>query len=144
MIFNACNFCFSKFFSIANTCNLWKYFIFSIIYLQNLFHLKLANHGILYYLRSVDPSKIFFSIDCVNICFPESIVFANIYLFSIFFPMDFKRYAAADMKIYQYLCLHIKIIFQKFRIVTLFTIWDIHTRDIWNVGLQTYWKNRIC
>ena len=38
-------------------------------------------------------------------------------------------YTNADMKIYQYLLLHIKIICRRFRIITLFAFWDIRTRD---------------
>ena len=37
------------------------------------------------------------------------------------------------MKIYQYICLHMKIKGETFLISTLFTFWDISTRDIWNV-----------
>ena len=47
------------------------------------------------------------------------------------------------MKINQYLGLHIKIICQKFRIITLFTLWDIRTRDVKDVCLQTHRNSRI-
>ena len=36
--------------------------------------------------------KKLFSIDWVNIYFSQSVVSANIYLFSIFFPIDFEKY----------------------------------------------------
>ena len=36
----------------------------------------------------------------------------------------------ADMKIYQYLCLHIKIICQRFRIITLFFIFEMYALEI--------------
>ena len=48
------------------------------------------------------------------------------------------------MKIYCYLRLHLKIICQRFHIIAPFNFWDISTRDIWNVCLQTYRNNRIC
>ena len=48
------------------------------------------------------------------------------------------------MKIYQYLRLHMKMISRRFYIITLFTFWDIRTRGIWNVCLQTCRNNRIC
>ena len=53
------------------------------------------------------------------------------------------KYTNADMKIYQHLSLHIKILCRWFCIVTLFTLWDTHTRDIWNVCLQTYRDNTL-
>ena len=37
-----------------------------------------------------------------------------------------------------------KMICQRFHIITLFAFWDILTWDIWNVCLQTYRNNRIC
>ena len=46
--------------------------------------------------------------------------------------------------IYIYLCLHMKIIYRIFCIITTFTFWVIRTQDIWNVCLQTYRNNRIC
>ena len=42
------------------------------------------------------------------------------------------------MKIYQYLHLHIKLICQRFRIVTRFTFSDKRIRDVKDVCLQTY------
>ena len=45
------------------------------------------------------------------------------------------RYTNADLKTYLCLCLRIKIIYQRFRIVAAF--WVMHTRDICNVSLQT-------
>ena len=54
------------------------------------------------------------------------------------------RYTNADMKIYQYLRYHIKIISRRFRIITPFTFWVIRIRDKWNVCLQIYRNNRIC
>ena len=48
------------------------------------------------------------------------------------------------MKFYWYLRLHIKIICRRFHITRPFSFWDIRTRDIWNVCLQTYKNNRIC
>ena len=46
-------------------------------------------------------------------------------------------YTNADLQIYRYLCLHIKIICRRFRIVTAFSFWVMRTRDIRNVCLQT-------
>ena len=48
------------------------------------------------------------------------------------------------MKIYQYLCLHIKMICRRFRFITLISFSDIRTRGICNVCLQKYRNNRIC
>ena len=56
----------------------------------------------------------------------------------------FKRCTNADMKIYQYIRLNIKMICRRFRIIALFSFWDIRTRDIWNTYLQTYRNNRTC
>ena len=50
------------------------------------------------------------------------------HLKSSFHSQDIWRYTNADMKIYQYLCLHIKIIYQRFHITTLLTFSDIHTK----------------
>ena len=36
------------------------------------------------------------------------------------------------------------LIWRRFRIIALFSFWDIRTRDIWNACLQTYRNNRIC
>ena len=41
--------------------------------------------------------KMLFSIVCVNIYFSQSIVFANIYLFSIFFSIDFARWKSMGL-----------------------------------------------
>ena len=54
------------------------------------------------------------------------------------------RYFKAGMKIYRYLCLHIKIICRRFRIISPFTFRDIRTREIWTVSFQIYGNNRIC
>ena len=42
------------------------------------------------------------------------------------------------------MCLHIKIICWRFRLITAFTFWVMRTRDIWNVCLKTYRNYRIC
>ena len=53
--------------------------------------LKLTSHGRYIKLFVVSGSiKKLFSVDCVKIYHFQSIVFANIYLFSIFFSLDFK------------------------------------------------------
>ena len=41
-----------------------------------------------------------------------------------------QRYTNADLKICQYLRLHMKIIYWNFYIQTPFTFWDIHTLDM--------------
>ena len=56
----------------------------------------------------------------------------------------FQGYTNADMKIYWYLCLHMKIICRRFHIMASFTFWHIRTRDKWNVCLQTSRNNIIC
>ena len=62
------------------------------------------------------------------------------------FPQNLENWRCtnADLKIYRYLCLSLKIILRKFRIKTAFTFWVMRTQDIWNVCLQTYRDNRIC
>ena len=42
----------------------------------------------------------------------------------------FLRYSNEDMKIYQYLRLHIKIIYRRFLIITRPTFLDIYIRDL--------------
>ena len=60
-----------------------------------------------------------------------------------YFNVPLLKYANADLKIYRYLCLHIKIICRRFCIITAFNFWVMRTRDIWNVCLQTYKNNRM-
>ena len=48
------------------------------------------------------------------------------------------------MKFCSYLRFHIKMICRRFRIIRPFTFWDIRTRDMWNVLLQTNRNNRTC
>ena len=55
-----------------------------------------------------------------------------------------KVYTNAEMKIYQYLCILMKRICSKFHIETPFTFWDMRTRNMWKVCLQTFRNNRIC
>ena len=43
----------------------------------------------------------------------------------------------ADLKSYRCLCLHIKIICWKFRVLTAFTFWVMCTWNIWNVCWHT-------
>ena len=50
----------------------------------------------------------------------------------------------ADLKICQYLRLHMIIIYWRFYIKTPFTFWDIRRWDMWKVCLQTLRNNRIC
>ena len=47
------------------------------------------------------------------------------------------------MKIFRCLCLHMKILCRRFRIITGFTFWVMRTRDIWNVCLDSCRNNRI-
>ena len=54
-----------------------------------------------------------------------------------------KRYSNADLKICQYLSLHMKIICRRFHIKTPFTFWDMRTWDMWKVCLQTFKTDRI-
>ena len=54
-----------------------------------------------------------------------------------------QRYTNADPKIYRYLCLHIKLISWRFRIIEAVTFWVMRTRDIRNVSLQTCGNNKI-
>ena len=61
---------------------------------------------------------------------------------SLCHSLNFIKGTNADMKIYQHLRLHIKILYWRFRIMMLFTFWNIRTRGIWNVCLQTYRNNR--
>ena len=50
----------------------------------------------------------------------------------------------ADLKICQYLCLHMKIMCWRFNIKAPFIFWDMRTWDTWNVCLRTFRNNRIC
>ena len=50
----------------------------------------------------------------------------------------------ADLKICQYLLLHIKIICWRIHINTLFTFWDMHRWDMWKVCLKTFRNKLIC
>ena len=59
-------------------------------------------------------------------------------------PMYY-RYANADLKICQYLCLHMNIIcLITLHVETPFTFSDMRTWDMWKVCLQTFRNNRIC
>ena len=53
------------------------------------------------------------------------------------------RYRKIVLKICQYLHLHVKIICWRFHIKTPFSFWDMRTRDMWKICLQTFRKNRI-
>ena len=53
------------------------------------------------------------------------------------------RFINADLKISQYLCLHMKIVRRRFHIKT-FTFWYMRTWDMWKVCLQTFKINRTC
>ena len=53
------------------------------------------------------------------------------------------RYTNADLKICQYLRLHMKITCQRFQDQTLFTFWNRHTWDMYKVFLRTFRNNRI-
>ena len=66
--------------------------------------LKLTSNGILHYLWSADLSKAFLSIDYVNIYFPQSIAFANIYLIPTFF---FNRFCPIEKFRATPLCMYI-------------------------------------
>ena len=55
-----------------------------------------------------------------------------------------EKYSNADLKICQYLRLHMKLICWRFHIKTPFTFWDMRTWDMWKVCLQTYRNNQIC
>ena len=55
-----------------------------------------------------------------------------------------QSYTNADLKICQYLRLHIKVICRRFCIKKLFPFWDTHTSGMWKVCLQTFRNNRIC
>ena len=50
-------------------------------------------------------------------------------------------YTNADLKICQYLRIHMKIICWRFHIKTPIAFWDMHTWDMWKVGLQTLRNN---
>ena len=52
------------------------------------------------------------------------------------------RYTNASLKIYRYLCLCLKVIWLRYRIIAWLTFWDIRTQNIRNVCLQTYRSNR--
>ena len=59
-------------------------------------------------------------------------------------PSDLsQRYANADLKILQYLCLHMEIICWRFHIKTPFTFWNMCSWDMWKVCLQILRNNRI-
>ena len=53
------------------------------------------------------------------------------------------RYTNADLKICQYLRLHMKITCRRFHAETPFTFWDRYTWDMWKVFLRTFRNNRI-
>ena len=50
--------------------------------------------------------KKLFSIDCVNIYFSKSVVLANIYIFSIFFSIDFTRWKIVRLPHIAYIVIH--------------------------------------
>ena len=54
------------------------------------------------------------------------------------------RCTNADLKICQYIRLHMKIICRRFHIKTPFTFWDMHTWDMQKVSLNTLRNKRIC
>ena len=56
----------------------------------------------------------------------------------------FQRYTNADLKICQYLCLHVKIIYWRFHIKVPLTFWDMRKWVMWKVCLQTFSNNRTC
>ena len=60
------------------------------------------------------------------------------------FQRFLNRYTNADLKIWHYLLLHIKIICGRFHIKTPFTLWDIRSWVMWEVCLETYSNNRKC
>ena len=62
----------------------------------------------------------------------------------VLFLLKVHRYTNADLKIWHYFCLHMKIICRRFHIKTSFTFWDMRTWVMWKVGLQTYRNNRTC
>ena len=86
-----------------------------------------------------------------SICIP----FTSLHVFGVFlthfgrmFPrysntFQYWRYTNTDLKICQYLRLHLKIICGKFYIRTPFTFWDMCTWDMWKVCLQTFQNNRL-
>ena len=89
---------------------------------------------------------------CFCLCYFAYSSLSNYCLFSNqAYRVDFKiylifltaSYTNADLKIYRYLCLHIKTICRRFRFITAFTFWGMHTRYIWNVCLETYRNNRM-
>ena len=103
-----------------------------------------------------------FSIPCFYSCFQK---FCNIYrkthkrLQHRCFPVNIAKFLrpAFFMEHLWWLLLHLQksynlvweelyihYIWQRFRIITLFTFWDILTRDLKDVCLQTNRNNRIC
>ena len=50
----------------------------------------------------------------------------------------------ADLKMCQYLRLHMKIICWRFHNKTPFNFWDLRRWHVWKVCLQTFRNNRIC
>ena len=59
------------------------------------------------------------------------------------FVMQLKSNLFGDLKTYQYLRLHMKIICRRFHINAHFTFWDMHTWNMSKVCLQTFRNNRI-
>ena len=55
-----------------------------------------------------------------------------------------KRFTNPDLKISQYLCLHVKIICWRFHIKTPFMLEICAQEIMWKVCLQTFRNNRIC
>ena len=54
-----------------------------------------------------------------------------------------QKHTNADLKIWQYLRLHMKKNVLRFYINARSTFWDTRTSDIWKVCLQTFRSNRI-
>ena len=60
------------------------------------------------------------------------------------FPTNFYWYTNADLKTFQYLRLHMKIICWRFHRKTHFNFWDMGLWDMWKVCLQPSRNNWIC
>ena len=70
--------------------------------------------------------------------FDECLMDKNLLYIFLIKLIIFKFYTNADLKICQYLRLHMKVICWKFHIKTPFTFWDMRTWDMWKVSLQTF------
>ena len=69
--------------------------------------------------------------------------FSNHAIYNIF-KSEFEIKIFQNLKICQYLRLHMKIICSSFHVRTPFIVWDMRKLDMWMVCLQTFRKNRIC